>query len=213
LLSAEELNRRYFRTAYGTGVHGWQSTEASPYIVERLRVVAQAAPGGRLLDLGCGEGRHCILAAEMGFTVTGVDYEPLAIGRALGNVRRAGREDKVRFAVADIFALPFRAGSFDVLLDFGCLHHQKKSDWVRYLAMVRTVLRPGGWFLLTTFSTHFGAFGPQKRRWHLARGAYRRFFTADDIRRLLEEDLDLVSMNEEREGPRGLWHVLMRRKA
>jgi SAM-dependent methyltransferase len=211
LRSAEEQNRRYFRGAYETGVHGWQSSEPSPHVAERLDLVAREAPGARLLDLGCGEGRHCVLAAKRALFVTGIDYEPLAIRRALENVRRAGYEENVRLLAGDILAPPFRPGAFDVLLDYGCLHHQKKADWPRYMAAVTTIVKPGGWFILTVFSTHFGTFGPQKRQWHLAHGAYRRFFTAEDITALFRGSFDLVRLDEERAGPRGFWHAFMRR--
>lgn len=213
LRSAGELNRRYFRDAYETGVHGWQSAEASPFAADHLAALAQAAPRARLLDLGCGEGRHCLLAAEMGLLPTGVDYEPLAIERAVENVRRAGCEERVQLLVADLFALPFRPHCFDALVDYGCLHHQRKADWRRYRAAAKAVLKPRGWFVLTVFSTHFAVFGRQARRWHLAHGAYRRFFTAEDLRDLFADDFDFIHLTEECDGPRGFWHVLMQRKA
>jgi len=33
------------------------------------------APGSSLLDLGCGEGRHALAAAKLGFSATAIDYE------------------------------------------------------------------------------------------------------------------------------------------
>ena len=52
MLSASELNRRYFREAYRTGVHGWDVEEPSPDAVKYLRRIRRTAPGGKLLDLG-----------------------------------------------------------------------------------------------------------------------------------------------------------------
>jgi hypothetical protein len=75
---------------------------------------------------------------------------------------------------------------------------------------METVLRPGGHFLLSTFSTEFRVYGPQERPWHLAHGAYRRFFTADDLHRLLDRDFEFLSLEEEREGSSGFWHALLR---
>lgn len=205
-------NRRYFRQAYETGRHGWQSDEPSPYVAQNLAKVARVAPGGRLLDLGCGEGRHCLVAARMGFMPTGVDYEPLAIQRAQKRAQQAGLLDRVDFVVADIYALPFPRSAFDVLLDYGCLHHQKKSDWSRYQAAVLLMLKPGGHFLLSTFSTAFRTYGPQERSWHLAHGAYRRFFTAEDLHQLFDRDFEFLSLEEERDDVRGFWHALLARK-
>jgi len=209
--SAYEENRRYFRRAYETGQHGWEGTEPSPYVVRNLARVAEVRAGGRLLDLGCGEGRHSIAAARLGFLATGVDYEPLAISRAVARARQSGLARLPGFVVADLYALPFRPRSFAVLLDYGCLHHQKRSDWPRYQAAIEAVLEPGGYFLLSVFSTAFETFGPQKRSWHLAHGAYRRFFTAEDLHSLFDRRFQFVDLEEEREGRRGFWHALLRK--
>ena len=210
--TAETENRRYFRQAYETGRHGWESDEPSPYVAQNLERVARSAPGRRLLDVGCGEGRHCILAARMGFVPTGVDYEPLAIQRAKASARKAGLAQPITFLVADVFALPFGPSSFDVVLDYGCLHHQKQSDWGGYRAAILTVLKPRGHFLLSVFSTAFRTFGPQTRSWHLAYGAYRRFFTAHDLHQLFDRDFEFFSLAEERDETRGFWHALLRRR-
>jgi len=210
--SAADENRRYFRRAYETGQHGWEATEPSPYVATNLALVAPPATGRRLLDLGCGEGRHCLLAAKMGFRAVGVDYEPLAIARARENARRAGFAGRVHFAVGDALAPPFARGSFDVLLDYGCLHHQKKSDWPRYLAAVTGALAPGGYFLLSVFSTRFRTYGPQQRSWHLAHGAYRRFFTSEELHALFDTAFEFLGLEEERNDARGFWHALLRRR-
>ena len=204
-------NRRYFRRAYETGCHGWQASEPSPYVAGNLAVAAQNSAGRRLLDLGCGEGRHCLVAARMGFLPTGVDYEPMALRRAEANARQAGLADRIQWLAADLFALPFPPGLFDVVLDYGCLHHQKKADWPRYRAAVLGALRPEGYLLLSVFSTAFRVYGPQERRWHLAHGAYRRFFTAEELHGLFDWDFDFLRLEEERDGVRGFWHALLRR--
>jgi cyclopropane fatty-acyl-phospholipid synthase-like methyltransferase len=211
--TAEAENRRYFRQAYQAGRHGWESDQPSPYVAQNLSAVARLTPGRRLLDIGCGEGRHCILAARMGFIPTGVDYEPLAIRRAQANIRKAGLARQVHFLVADVFALPLDPASFDIVLDYGCLHHQKKSDWGRYRAAILSVLAPQGYFLLSVFSTAFRTFGAQTRSWHIAHGAYRRFFTAQDLHQLFDRDFEFLSLEEERDDVRGFWHALLKRKA
>jgi len=55
--SADEANRRYFCDALRTGDHGWAAEKPSPYAVSFLERVRETLPCGRLLDLGCGEGR------------------------------------------------------------------------------------------------------------------------------------------------------------
>src|ERR1039457_2974161 len=117
--SADDENRRYFHEAYRTGRHGWGVSEPSPYAVKYLERVARLVPGGTLLDLGCGGGRHAIAAARLGFRATGVDYEPLALVRARRAAKAAGVTG-VTFRQADVLALDLPPASFDVVLDFGC---------------------------------------------------------------------------------------------
>jgi hypothetical protein len=74
------------------------------------------------------------------------------------------------------------------------------------------VLKPGGHLLLSAFSTNFRTYGPQERSWHLAHGAYRRFFTADDLHQLFDRDFEFLSLQEERDEVRGFWHALLARK-
>jgi len=211
MLSAHEANRRYFREAYRTGEHGWSVDKPSPYAVRFLKQLKRLAPGGKLLDIGCGEGRHSFAAARLGFKITAIDCDPLALKRA----RRFARIKHIKgvaFRKADVFSLPFPDASFDVLLDYGCLHHQRKSDWQAYKASILRVLKPQGFYVLSVFSPQFRLFRGTRRSWHIAYGAYRRCFTPDQIVRLFGGDFDLITMCEQRGEDGGFWHVLMKRR-
>jgi SAM-dependent methyltransferase len=175
-----------------------------------LRRLRRLVPGGRLLDVGCGEGRHAIAAAKMGFEVVAIDYEPLAIRRAKRFASKH-RAKGITFRQGNALDLPFARMSFDVVLDYGCLHHQRKSAWAAYKASLLRVLKPGGFYVLSVFSPRFRLFGGSRRRWHIARGAYRRYFTREDVCRVFGRDFERVEMWEETGGGAGFWHALMRR--
>jgi SAM-dependent methyltransferase len=209
--SAAKANRRYFQEAYRTGRHGWGAEDPSPYAIKFLRRLKRIIPGGRLVDIGCGEGRHAIEASKLGFRVTAVDYEPLALKRA----QRLGRERGARgidFRVANIFHLPAPQTLFDIVFDYGCLHHQKKADWSAYKSSVLRLLTPRGFFVLSVFSPNFWMFKGSRRNWHIARGAYRRSFTRSDLMGLFARELETLEMIEENGGRHGFWHVLFRRR-
>ena len=210
--SAKRANRRYFRQAYRTGRHGWAAEQPSPYAVAFLQRIKAMAPGGRLLDVGCGEGRHAIAAAELGFRVTAVDYEPLALKRARRFARMSSAK-AVSFRRADVLHLPLPDRCFDVVLDFGCLHHQRKADWQAYKANLLRVLKPRGFYVLSVFSPRFHLFQAGRRPWHVAQGAYRRCFTPADITGLFGREFDLLELTEEKGRQRGFWHALMQRRA
>jgi len=212
MLTADQANRRYFREAYRSGLHGWAVEEPSAYAVHFLKRVQGLVAGGRLLDVGCGEGRHSIAAAQLGFRVVGVDYERLALKRARRFASRKGVMG-ITFREGNLFDLPFPEASFDVVLDYGCLHHQRKGDWPAYKAAVLRVLRPEGFFVLSTFSRHFHMFRGSRRSWHIAHGAYRRCFSRKEIVGLFAREFAIMEIAEEREEVRGFWHVLMQRRA
>jgi len=210
MLSAEKANQRYFREAYRTGKHGWAVENPSPYAVKFLNQLKHVIPGGRLLDVGCGEGRHAIVAARMGFKVIGIDYEPSALRRAR-RFAKAGGAIGIVFRIANVLCLPPSDTAFDIVLDYGCLHHQRKSDWRAYQSSILGVMAPQGFYVLSVFSPKFPLFHGSSRRWHIALGAYRRFFTQRDIIGLFGRNFEVVEMIEENGGQHGFWHVLFRR--
>jgi SAM-dependent methyltransferase len=77
-------------------------------LYERVLDAVRARPGADLLDVGCGAGRLCRLAADRGMLVTGVDSDPAQLERAAALVPEA------RWHRAEVHALPLpdhRAGA------------------------------------------------------------------------------------------------------
>lgn len=104
--------------------------------------------GNRILDIGCGSGRH---TAEAGsckkVVVVGCDpnfgdlmeaRQRLAFHRRIG----AFGGGTCTLASADIMALPFAPGSFDIVVCSEVLEHVR--DDRKALLEIRRVLRPGG---------------------------------------------------------------------
>ncbi len=102
---------------------------------------------GKLLDLGCGQGRDAIALARIGYDVTGVDSSRVGIEQ----MNRIASEEKLMLEgiVADIYEFKnFR--SFDIVL-MDSMFHFAKPDKEREIAFIKRVLaeiKLGGLFVV-----------------------------------------------------------------
>jgi ubiquinone/menaquinone biosynthesis C-methylase UbiE len=100
------------------------------------------SPGGRILDLGCGNGIPAArwLAAH-GHDVTGIDISPVQIARARRLVPNA------TFQCADITRVAFPDNSFDAIVSFFAIIHIPVEEQPALLENVQRWLVPGGTFM------------------------------------------------------------------
>ena len=107
-----------------------------------VRAALAAAPGERVLDVGCGPGFYCAeLVEEVGpeGLVVGVDASPQMLGLA---ARRCEGHGNVALHQADATALQVEGSSFDAALCVQVLEYV--SDVAAGLAGIHGALRPGG---------------------------------------------------------------------
>ncbi len=125
------------------------------------------APGARVLDVGCGSGRHTAGAYRLpGARVVGVDTacaDLVAARKRLQlherlNAHGGGRWD---LCAANGLSLPFADGCFDLVLCAEVLEHVRDDG--RVLAEIRRVLRPGGDLVVSV-----PRWGPERLCWALS---------------------------------------------
>jgi len=100
-----------------------------------------AAPGERVLDMGCGEGKETFALAARGLTVISTDLSHTQLARARERVRDGLPDARAHFVQANAEELPFAAGTFRVIYGKAILHH---LDLDLAAAEVDRLLRPGG---------------------------------------------------------------------
>ncbi len=135
--SQEQFDRQATLYAKST-VH--RSGPSLPVLIE----YADPKPGERALDVATGTGNAAFAIAERGAAVVGVDVSKGMLEQARRRAQEEGRD--VLFQEGAAEALPFPAGSFDLVVARHAPHHFR--DVARFLAEVRRVLRPGGRFVM-----------------------------------------------------------------
>jgi len=117
----------------------------------------------RVLDVGCGRGLMLVGAARRLTTgrSVGIDIWSARDQAAndarwpIENARIEGVEGRVEVQTADMRALPFADGSFDVALSSWVVHNcDAEADRHKALAEMVRVVRPGGSILLTDIVNH-----------------------------------------------------------
>jgi cyclopropane fatty-acyl-phospholipid synthase-like methyltransferase len=133
---------------------GWHSSRRGKFVVWRQILDDLKMRGDeQILDVGCGRGAVLLMAASRLTTghATGIDLwrRQDQSGNAMEATRKnadaEGVAGRVSLETADMTALPFAPGSFDLIVSSLAIHNvpgQEKRD--RAIEEIIRVLRPGG---------------------------------------------------------------------
>jgi SAM-dependent methyltransferase len=118
------------------------SLEPAPLLVEFAGVLS-AAPGGRALDVACGNGRNAFLLASLGYEVTAVDFSAPAI-EFVGR-RAADLGVELTTVESDLSEFEIGVERYSVITNFHFLDRNLVPRIIRGLV-------PGGYLFFETFT-------------------------------------------------------------
>ena len=120
---------------------------------------AQLATGfaKRVLDLGCGVGRHALAYARLGLEVTAVDMAESGISE----LRRSAAAENLEITtmIAAMTELPFADHTFDHVLSFNVIYHGDPLIVGAAVREITRVLKPGGTYQGTMLSKRNAKYG------------------------------------------------------
>jgi len=195
----EQIEKKYMDESWKKEINQPYNTEVIDDSVLQFKAfLNQKQISGTLLDVGCGNGKNALYFQKAGFDTTAIDFSIEAINICKQKMENSGIY--LNFQVNSI--LDFKTKSpFDVIIDCGCLHHIRRSDWSKYKNVINQSLKVGGYFYLhgisggdanKKLSKH-----PKNRNWIInKKGHYTTFLTDKDVYRLLGKKYEIVKSYE-----------------
>ena len=148
-------------------------------------------PGDRVLDMGCGAGRHAFALLRRGAHVTALDMDAAELKDVAGMFEAMREEGEVPDGATaaavrgTAYSLPFANGTFDYVVCSEVLEHLLEDR--RAMAELTRVLKPGGLMAVTV-----PRWGPELVCWalssayHEAEGGHVRIYRGSELVRRLE---------------------------
>ena len=138
------------------------------------------APGARVLDVGCGNGKLFTPLARADYDVFGLDVS--------GNALR----DLAPFNVVrgDARHLPFKAEMFDAAVCYDVLQHLLKEERLDAMKEMRRILRPGGKLFVQVFGKEdmrYGGMQVEPDTFRRQSGIIYHYFSEEELHDLLSD--------------------------
>ncbi len=153
--SHERMTGLPWDASYRNGPAPWDIGRPQPVVV---RLAAEGAFVGPVLDAGCGTGENALHIAALGVPVLGFDVAETALSAA--REKAAERGIAAEFVAADAFALDGLGRTFATVLDCGLFHTFRGDERARYVAALTSVTERDATLHLLCFSDEGPDTGP-----------------------------------------------------
>jgi SAM-dependent methyltransferase len=141
--------RSWFNSPYYHILYANRDLKEAELFIDNICNFLKPAPGARVLDIGCGRGRHSIYLHKKGLDVTGFDLSPENISYA-----SAFANEHLQFFVHDmrnLFYINYFDYAFNIFTSFG--YFSTERDNLRAINTFAKSLKPGGTLVFDFLNT------------------------------------------------------------
>lgn len=147
--------RDWFRDSNYLTVYQHRDSEEAEHMLDLIERTLGREPDWRVLDLGCGSGRHSLSLAKRGYTqLTAVDLSPTLLDVARKLAKEEGYD--IEFVERDMRSIEANA-QYDLVVNlftsFGYFETDEENASV--LRTISASLRVSGWLVLDFFNAHW----------------------------------------------------------
>jgi len=171
----------------------------------------------RVLDLGCGAGRHLIYVATQGFEAHGIDISETGLNLTRDRLRKRNLEAHI--VKCSMNLLPYVDSCFDAVISLHTIYHQKLRGVQETTSEIRRTLKKKGLLLINFLTKRTYSYGKGVKveentfveQEGVERGVLHHFTDDEEIQRLFENFtiIDLKLSEKEVEGKlRSRWTLV-----
>jgi len=133
---------------------------------------------GKILDIGCGNGRYSIPFAKKGFDCYGIDFSKSMIKNAKESFKKNNL--KAIFKQEELTNIPFKNNYFDYIICLASFHHLNKKKQSTSLKEMKRVLKPNGKLFIAVWNKWQPRFifksKEQMIPWRIKDKTYQRYY-------------------------------------
>jgi 2-polyprenyl-3-methyl-5-hydroxy-6-metoxy-1,4-benzoquinol methylase len=156
------------------------------YVVRIMQKKWRADAGmHRMLDFGCGAGRHALFFAMNGITAHGIDFDKNAVEIAQEQAKE--RDLDVSFRCTSMLDTGYDDGFFDAVVAWRSIHELPYDDMPLAAQEIRRILRPGG-HLLVSCGSKGSVISPAEKR-------HRFVLSLDELKELFS-DMKILNIEQ-----------------